>query len=379
MLLVAIIVAGAAAFTYLPMATIVVTPETQTVGPLELTITADPAVTEPDVDALVVPAQTFTYDVAATQTFPATGVRIEEGTASGRVTFRNCDTGGRARIPNGSFVRTSDNVVFATTDTITVDRAIPFLACPTEGVGIVALAPGPGGNVGVDRINVIPEGYDNVVLSVTNQEPTTGGRHDEFPVIEQADVDAALAALNTALAADFDAKLADTTQVPEGTDLFLETKLLGEATPTIDPATLVDKEQAEFEFGLTAQGTVTGVDPAPLDDIADELIRDEVPSGFTLLEDSIDIEPGTPIVDLSTVRYPVTVRALAKRDVDVDELRADIAGKPLHEARLVLDEVGTSTIEVWPDWVTTIPTMDGRVTITIDGEASPSPAASPSS
>ena len=375
-LLVAIIVGGAAAFTFLPTATIVVTPETRTVGPLELTITADPAVTEPDVGALLVPARTFTYDVAATQTFPATGVRIEEATASGSVTFENCSTQ-NANIPQGTLVGTTSDVLFSTTARIRVDGALPFFPCPQESVGIVALAAGPGGNVAANTITRIPAS-ESELLRVTNPKATTGGKHDEFPVIKQEDVDAALAALNTALAADFDAKLADTSQVPEGTDLFLQTKALGASTPSVDPATFVGKEQPEFELGLTAQGTVIGVDPAPLDDIADVLIRDEVPSGFTLLEASIDIVPGEPVVDPPTVRYPVTVHARATRDVDVDALLAEIAGKPLHEARLVLDEVGTSTIEVWPDWVTTIPTMDGRVTITVDGEASPSPTPSPS-
>ena len=377
-LLVAILVGGVAAFTFLPTATIAITPDSQVVGPLELTITADPNVTEPDVDALVVPAQTFTYDLAATQTFQATGVRIDEATASGAVTFQNCDTGGKVRIPSGSLVRTNDNVVFSTTDTITVERASIFpFACRTKDTGVVALAPGPGGNVAANRITTIPEGYDPVVLSVTNQNPTGGGKHDEFSLIKQEDVDAALLALQTALLADFDAKLTDTSRVPEGTELFPPTKTVGEATPTLDPATLVGKEQAEFELGLTAQGTVLGVDSSPIDDIADTLIRAEVTSGFTLLEPSIEVEPGTPIVDLATVRYLVTVRALESRDVDVDALLAAIKGKPLHEARLVLDEVGESTIQVWPDWVTTIPTVDGRVTISVGGEAGPTSTGSP--
>ena len=375
--LVAILVGGVVAFTYLPTATIKLTPDSQIVGPLELTITADPNVTEPDVAALVVPAQTFTYDLAATQTFPATGLRIDEATAAGAVTFRNCNTGGKVRIASGSLVATSDNVVFSTTDTITVNRAFPFLACPTKDVGVVALAAGPGGNVGVDRIQTIPEGYDPVVLSVTNHNPTAGGKHDEFPLIDQKDIDAALLALQTALLADFDAKLSDTSRVPEGTELFPATKKVGETTPTVDPATLVGKEQADFELGLTAQGTVLGVDSSPIEDIADALIRAEVAAGFTLLESTIDVEPGTPIVDVDSIRYPVTVRALSSRDVDVDALLAAIKGKPLHEARLVLDEVGTSTIEVWPDWVTTIPTVDGRVTISVGGEAGPSATGSP--
>jgi hypothetical protein len=380
-LFVVLLVGGVAAFNYLPTATITLKPETSVVGPLELVVTADPNATEPDSQGLVVPAQTFTYAVAATQTFDATGVRIDEATAAGRVTFRNCDTGGSVRIPAGSFVRTEGGVVFATTDTIRVDRAFPFLACPTKDVDVVALLPGPGGNVAAGTITVIPEGYDSVVVSVTNQNPTSGGKHDEFPVIEQKDVDAAMAALTTALSADFDAKLADTSQVPEGTNLFLETKVLGAGAPSTDPKALVGKEQETFELGLTATGTVLGVDPAPLDEIAMTHIQDAVEPGFTLVVDSIQITPGDPVADASGIRYPLTVRARQTRDVDTDALIGAIKGKPLHEARLVLDEVGTSTIAVWPDWVTTIPTMDGKVTITVQGAdagASASPGASPS-
>lgn len=378
-LLVAVLIGGAAAFTYLPTATITITPDSQVVGPLEITITADPTVTEPDANALVVPAQSFTYDLAAAQTFPASGLRIDEATAAGTVTFQNCDTGGKIRIPSGSLVRTNDSVVFSTTDTITVDRASVFpFGCRTADVGVVALAPGPGGNVAAGRISIIPEGYDPVVLSVTNQDPTAGGKHDEFPRIEQTDVDAALLALQAAILTDFDVKLADTSRVPEGTELFPPTKKVGETTPTVDPATLVGKEQADFELGLTAQGTILGVDSSPIADIADTLIRAEVASGFTLVPSSIEVEPGTPIVDVDSVRYPVTVRALESRVVDVDALLAEIKDKPLHVARLVLDEVGESTIEVWPDWVTTIPSVDGRVTISVEGEAGPLPTGSPS-
>ena len=376
-LLVVILVGGVAAFTYLPTATIALTPESRTVGPLELTITADPSVTAPDAATLVVPAQTFTYDLAATQTFPATGKRIEEATATGKVTFENC-ADAKARIPAGTFVATTTNVVFSTVKAITIDRKFPFFPCPTAEVGIVALAPGPGGNVGANTITQIPAS-ESGNLNVTNPQPTSGGKHDEFPRIDQVDIDNALAALTTALSTDFDAKLTDTSRVPEGTELFPQTKEVGETTPSIDPATLVGVEQAEFELGLTAQGTVLGVDASPIADIADTLIRAEVTSGFTLLESSIDVEPGTPIVDVDSIRYPVKVRALESRDVDVDALLAAIKGKPLHEARLVLDAVGESRIDVWPDWVTTIPTVDGRVTINVEAEAAPSPTASPTS
>ena len=368
-ILIALLVGGAAAFTLLPSATIAVTPTTQSIGPLELTITAEPGVIEPDPAALVVPAQRFVYVVTATNTFVATGVRVDEAKAAGQVTFQNCDTGRRITILAGSVVATTAGVGFATSETIIVERATvkPFLACKVKSVGVVASLAGVDGNVAAGAISTIPPGYDPVVLEVTNEAPTSGGKHDEFPVITEADVEAALAALETALIADFDRQLADTSVVPERTQLFLGTKQLGESSPSVDPAPLIGIEQPEFELGLAAEGTVIGVDPAPVRALADARIRDEVERGFRLDGSTIVIRVGTPVVSFGTISYPVTVSARATRQVDADALVAAIEGLPLREARLILEAAGTVRIDLWPDWVTTIPTLGGRITLSIEG------------
>jgi hypothetical protein len=374
--LVLLLVGGVAAFALLPSATIVLTPTTQALGPLDLSIVAAPNVTGPDLEALVVPARRFTYDVAVTNTFPATGVRVDEAKATGSVTFQNCNTGARVRIPSGSVVSTSGGVAFSTTDTITVERATvkPF-ACKIDTVAVIAALAGVDGNVGAGAISRIPAGYDPLVLSVSNEKPTSGGKHDEIPKIAEADVEAAQAALTTALDAEFDRQLADTSSLPEGTTLFPETKQLGAATPSVDPATLVGLEQAQFDLGLSAQGSALGVDPGPVNTLADAKIRTAVDDGFRLDEPSIDIVVHDPVVAAGSVTFPVTVTAQEVREVDSAALLAAIKGLPLHQARLVLAEAGTATIDVWPDWVTTIPTLEGRVTLTIEGATGPEPSA----
>jgi hypothetical protein len=318
---------------------------------------------------LVVPARRFTYDVSATNTFAATGVRVDEAKAGGAVTFQSCDTGGRVTIPVGSVVATAGGIGFATSETITVERATvkPFLACKVNSVAIVALLAGVEGNVAAGSISKIPLDYDPVVLEVTNEAPTSGGKHDEFPVIMETDVEAALATLETALIADFDRQLADTSVVPEGTQLFLGTKQLGESTPSVDPAPLIGTEQPDFDLELRAEGTVIGVDPAPVSDLADARIRDEVAPDFQLDESTIKIDLGTPVVSFGTISYPVTVSAREARQVDADALIAAIKGLPLRDARLILEAAGTVRIDLWPDWVTTIPTLDGRITLSIEG------------
>src|SRR4029077_10441031 len=83
--------------------------------------------------------------------------------------------------------------------------------------------------------------------------------------------------------------------VPQGTTLFPETKLLGKATPNVDPKTLVSKIEDTFQLGLTAKGTIVGADPGPVSTLADARIRSSVKDGFDLVEDSIQISVGTPV------------------------------------------------------------------------------------
>ena len=69
--------------------------------------------------------------------------------------------------------------------------------------------------------------------------------------------------LQTALAAAFEARLADPSIAPEGATVFAETATLGEATPTVDPATLVGQEIETFELGLSATGNGPRGRPGP--------------------------------------------------------------------------------------------------------------------
>ncbi|MEO8469195.1 MAG: hypothetical protein ABI573_05960, partial [Chloroflexota bacterium] len=131
--LVAILAASAAAgFQFLPSATITLVPLQQVLGPVELNVTAQEGMTAPDSANLLVPATAFTFDVEVTDTFPATGLKIDETTATGRVTFENCDTGGSVEIRAGARVSTRGGIEFLTDKRIVIKKArvFPFAKSP---------------------------------------------------------------------------------------------------------------------------------------------------------------------------------------------------------------------------------------------------------
>jgi hypothetical protein len=366
-----VLVGAVGAYLFLPSATIVVTPRPEAIAPLELTITADPAASEPNAATLVVPAVRIPLDVTVTDTFPATGKRVAETNATGRVRFSNLDFLRTNTVAGGSVVSTNAGVRFRTNTTVTVPRAdlVGLTVFPGRiTVGVTAVDPGLAGNVEPNTVVIVPKGEDPQALKVVNPDATTGGTHDEFPKIEQADVDAALKALGTSLDAQLQAQLADRSIVPPGATAFRETATLGTPTPTVaDPSSLVDQEVASFDLGLNATGSVIAVDPTPISSIAEQKLRTTVKADHELVADSIRVSVGTATVSGQTVSFPATVSAQQVAVLDAAALRTSVLGRPLADARAILAQFGDVTVTAWPDWVGSIPTVESRVTVSIQG------------
>ena len=374
-----VLVGGVAAWALLPSATIVVTPHERLVGPRTLSITADTTATEPDAAAGVVPAETISLDVNAVGTFKATGVRTEQTRAEGRVTFTSFDTRGSNTIPAGSVIATEGGIRFRTLRAVTLPRAEvvpPASVSPTSAsVAVEAVRSGPEANVPANAITLVPANEDPVITKVRNGEPTSGGSRTDFPVIAQEDVDAALATLHEQLEATFRQRVDDPSIAPPGATVFGETAVLGASTPTTDPAELVDAEQETFDLELTAEGTVIAVDPDPVEDIARTRLESLVSPGNTLVDGSVRIEPGQPVVEGQQITFPVSVRATEVSIPDAAELEALVLGKSATETEQLLAPFGDVEVTLWPDWVSSVPTLDGRVTVEV---ATPVPAEEPS-
>jgi hypothetical protein len=370
---------GLLALELLPSATIVLAPRSAPVGPLELAVDARLDATAADPEALVIPAQRVPFALRAEETVTATGVKVTETPATGTVTFSNFDTGSPSRVDAGSVVSTESGIGYRTLGDVTLPPAriqFPFTVVPsTSSIGIEAVLPGPEGNVGNNSITVVPEGENRRLLQVSNDEATAGGSRVESPEISEGDVDAAVNRLLAALAVDLDRQIEARAGVPPGVAIFAQTKELGDQ-PTFspEPASVVGTPGPTVVLTVSAQGSVLGVDPAPIEALAAARLQARVPAGWTLAPESTAFELGVPLVFGEVVSYPVTIAATQVHDVDRDALLAQVRGRVVAEARAILDDFGDVEIAVWPDWVTTIPKNAERIEFTL---AEPRPAPSP--
>jgi hypothetical protein len=379
-----VLVGGVGAYVVLPAATIVVTPRLEDITLPAETVVADPAATEPDAAGRVIPAELVLNDVIVSDTFPASGKRVEETAAKGVVRFSNLDFLRTNTVEAGSIVSTNAGVRFRTAATVTVPRAdlVGLTVFPGRvNVNVTAVEPGTAGNVEPNTIVVVPRGEDPQALKVVNPDVITGGTHEEFPEVVQEDVDAAVEALTARIAADTSTVAAAQAESPDRT-VFEETLTVGAPTPNVDPATFVGQEIESFELQMTARATILAVDPAPVAAIAETLIRGLVKPGHDLVADSIDVTVGSPVVTGQSVSFPVTARAQQVAILDADELRELVLGKPLDTARELLAPFGEVELTAWPDWVSSVPTLADRVDVQIDRAVdveTPAPARSTSS
>ena len=365
----ALLVGGIGVYLLLPSAHIVVTPRQEPLGPIQVVITADTTATQPDATALVVPARQVSLPVSVQDTFTATGKRVELANATGTVRFENLDPTASNRIASGSVVRTASGIRFRTLVTVTIPSAalVGFQIFPSRAsVKVSAVDGGTDGNVDANTITVVPNGENPVFLKVTNPEATSGGTRTEFTRIMQADVDGALAALDTSLHQALAEALADPSLAVNGATVFDATATLGTTTPSLDPATLVGQEIPTFDLGLSATGTVITADTTPVKGIAETQLRAAVKADHQIVAGSVAITVGEAIVSGQTVTVPVTATAKQIAVLDPAALKAQVLGRSVADAKAILATYGDVELTVSPDWTGSVPSFESRVELTIE-------------
>lgn len=356
--------AAAAALTLLPTASITLRPRSEAAAPLHLTVTADPDASVPDPAAGVVPAERVSIPLSVEDSFDATGVQMTQTAATGTVRFTSTNTFLDIPVPAGTTVSTAGGVTFVTTQDLTVPRAAFETGPTTRDVGIKATAAGPGGNVPSGSITQVSPQLAALLLTVTNPEPTSGGRRARSSVATPDDYTRAVTALTSRLDAMLPGAIAAAASA-HGLTMYPESADRGRVTADPRASDVVGKRAATFSLTATATASVVGVNESQLTGFAAERLRASVPAGYQLFDDSIAVHASAGTVADGKVSYTVDVTAQQWQPPDRQSLVASIKGKKLSDARAILERYGTVQIRPWPDFVDTVPDQEARINLSI--------------
>ena len=357
-LLLAVLVAAAAVA---PGAVITIVPRAEPVGPITYEIVAGDT-------------ERIAGTVNASVEVPVTGTYQDLEPATGTAVLLNW-TFVPVTVEAGTFVAAGQQA-FATEVDVVVPRGsltgAGTIAAGEAEVAVVAAAPGPAANVGAGAIDtVVNESVDarlrgfpeNTERTVTNPEPTAGGLDVIGSEITQADVDGAVAELREELASLADAALpvdavvVSDPEPPEPVIAGLD-GLIGRR----DAPSPSLRGELEWSARVVDEEAVRS---AALERFLGD--ADAIPAGSELMEDTVEVAVAQPALDGETVRVQVRVSARRIPTIDTAEIRRSVTGATPAQVQSSLEPLGAVHVELWPGWVSTVPALDWRIELRVEG------------
>ncbi|HEX4744484.1 MAG TPA: baseplate J/gp47 family protein [Candidatus Limnocylindria bacterium] len=344
-----------------PEAVVTVAPTTAALAPVQLQLRAAPG----EIERTVL-SETLSAKVQGA----ATGSRDELIKAKGEVELGNKQTRS-IRIPAGTQFRTSDNIVFVSTEEKTLPSSFIFppitLTVGRVMVPVEAAVAGRGGNVSAGRITVSPVPND---YTVTNPQPTSGGDVKKIPIVQRQDYLAATsnARVGPAIRDRAEARLAEwRSRPPAGT--YVVPRVYTSAPTSVTPeSAVVGKEVEIFELTVSFVATAFAVPTNEPRKTAVERLRATEAPGYTLADSSVQYEETLLPDDTNSgvLTWAVTVSGSQIARVDSDRIRRALAGRGLGEAGAVLEGLGVQLqgdVRREPAWWPRLPLLDSRIRV----------------
>ncbi len=354
------------AFLYLlPTATVTLKPE---VLPLSVArpLIADPAVDSADFQNGILPARLLQTTQFWQAEVATTGqIEVPEASARGNVVFANLREQ-EVTVPAGTRVSTSDGSsrIYQTLE----DVILAGVVGSTAEIEVVAIQPGPQGNVAANLVNEV-EGSLAVQVEVRNLEAIEGGGMRLATAVTEEDRSRLRSQAIQFLLA---------TAVAE-----METELTPYEFLTPDSLRIVNvlaetyshevgEQTSRLTLSLRADVAGTAVNTTAASDLAYYALGQQIQPGFSLVPDSIRFESGniTGVDGDGRVTFTMIAEGALARNLQLPELIQTIRGQEAATAvaylndRLPLRE--PAEIDIWPVWFDRIPYLSARITTQIE-------------
>jgi hypothetical protein len=364
LLILAAVIAGLAytVFMLLPAANVTVVPAIRRVSETTL-VTADLAATEIDPDTKTVPARLIEVRLEGTASVSTASKKpAPNNPAKGVIIFSN-RTAQEVKVPAGTVVRTSTgtNIRFQTLKEVTV----PAGQGSRASAEIVALQPGPSGNVGPYLITTI-EGALALSLAAANDQPTAGGDMKQVGVVTQVDRDRAKSVLQQQLRQQAYLRIQE--QIDEQEFVPPETVQMVTLSELYDK--FLDEAADELSLKMTVVATGVAVAGQDANKVALDALQASVPQDYVLVAPGLTFERGEiRLGEKRRLSFPMTASGIAVAKIDTSGLREALVGQPVPRAQAIVMErlplKREPAIEVRPDWFGRMPQVPFRINVIV--------------
>jgi len=330
-------------------------------------VQADPELETINYQTGEIPARVVQALTGGTAQIPVTGAKdAPDEPARGKVFFIN-NINQPVTVPQGTVVATSTGTTirFVTVEEVTVPGTVGAHA---EGE-VVAVDPGPSGNVRANLINMI-EGPLSLQVRVTNPEAMEGGSVKQVGMVTTADQERLKSILVQQLQQAAYPQLSE--QLEEGEFLPSESVAMDHIVTEV-----YDKGIGEQTDILTLEMEVMFRGTAIEEENANALVRATLEAlgqeGFALVGQGLQYQRGEiTAVEDGKVSFVMKGSGSVRAEIDEKAIKEAIRGKPLDWAEEYLTQTlrlnKPPLIEVAPTWPGRIPWFGFRIHISIEEE-----------
>ena len=344
---------------FIPRAQITLNPISKTQS-IVLPVTASPSVETVFITGSI-PAREKRVIVDGKQTVIVTSAGVTpQSKAKGAVEFRNL-TQQAVAIPEGAVVQDVDGIRFVTTDAGEVAAGVgKTLELPIE-----AVEGGVASNLDAETINAI-EGRLGLSLSVTNPEPTKGGR--ESPSVQASDEDRERAKDLLMKSLEEDAREKLTSEISAGDVLFEKTMTVSQTLlEEYDPP--AGASGTQLTLTMQVEFSVQYADVSDLTRLASLALNASLPSGFSVTSDAVTVKPVTnPVLNEDgSAKWTMRAERRVIQQISAAQVTQMIQGFGAWnvESKLTnnLPLAGAPEIKLSPSWWPWMPIVPFRITV----------------
>ncbi len=301
-------------------------------------VTVNPTATVADSATNIIPGQKLEKSVSGESTVPVTGKKKVGDPAKGPMTIYNKSLTGRTFVKGTIFQ--SGTLSFTLDSDVAVASASESLSQGTTTYGkatgsVTAVEIGAQSNLPLDTQFSVKGVSEGVVVG-RNDQPLTGGASKEVTVISRADYDALVKFLTDDLVAK--AKTELETSVTGGQKI-IDTTI--QTTVTEKKFTEELDQQSDILHGKVTV-TVTGFTYKE-DDIralVESALSSAIPQGYSFVPDKITADlTNAQVKKDGTIVFKATLSAVVLPTVNLDDIKKNITGKTLTNAKEYLERV----------------------------------------
>lgn len=355
---------GIAGFIFLPKATIALSIQT---APLlvDQKLTIRSANTE---EANVVPGAAFSRDVNVTASVPVTSKEVVGEKATGTVQIINRTTE-EQKIKEKSRLATKDGTLFYMQKYVVVPAASDS-SPSSASVSVIADLAGTQGNITPQRLNFVA--LDDGAKSLLYGESTTAftsGSGSEVAVVKDADIEAAKKSAQDM--AKNQAEQEIRAQMPKGWTILEES--WNSSVSDFNSDAKVDTQVGTINFTANVSVRVLGYEESKFQKSLNDTLTAKLDKDFMLFPGPISFTKSVDSVDWDKGEGTVSVRVTHKTipNFSVDALKDKLSALSQDEANKYLqglEGVQSASIDLWPFWVHSIPSINQRVNISIKAD-----------